>query len=236
VITSVRSLNKQQTPEETSAILLQILRAVQQDHRKRWVEVTTAMVLSLATVGSAWCVYQSARWSGVQTFHLSAAAAAGRKSTEAAMLAMELRTFDAQMLISYLEAEARHDERMRDFLLGRFRPEMNVATVAWLKTDPFNSPTAPKSPFKMDEYKQPETAESEHQQASFEDEHAKAQQANKTSDTYVLLTVLFASVLFFAGTSGTFNGRRVRLAMFVLSLTFFALTLCAIATMPICKE
>ncbi len=232
----MQSLNEQQMPEETSAILQRLLRAAERDDRKRWVEVMTAMVLSLATVGSAWCVYQSARWSGVQTFHLTAAAAAGRKSTEAALLAMQLRTFDAQMLISYLEAEARHDERMRDFLLDRFRPEMHVATEAWLKTDPFNSPTAPKSPFKMDEYKQPETAESERQQASFDDEYARAQLANRTSDTYVLLTVLFASVLFFAGTSGTFNGRRVRYAMFVLSLVFFTLTLCAIATMPICKE
>src|SRR5438034_1851477 len=38
----------------------------------RWLDIGSAIVLALATMASAWCGYQSALWSGVQTFRLAA--------------------------------------------------------------------------------------------------------------------------------------------------------------------
>jgi hypothetical protein len=125
---------------------------------------------------------------------------------------------------------------MQTFLMQRFRPEMKVAVEAWLKTDPFNYLDAPPSPFKMAEYKQPELAEAKRQNEVLDQEYALAQHANQTSDTYVLLTVMFASVLFFAGIGGTFQSQRLRIAAFVISLVFFSVTLVALGTMPICRE
>jgi len=44
----------------------------------RWLDIGSAIVLALATMASAWCGYQSALWSGVQTFRLAAVSTAGR--------------------------------------------------------------------------------------------------------------------------------------------------------------
>jgi hypothetical protein len=221
---------------DEAAMLRRILEAVERDTHKRWVEITSAVVLSLATFGSAWCAYQSTLWGGVQTFRLAAATKAGRQSSEATVVAMQGRAADASMLISFLEAESRGDERMQTILRQRFRPEMKVAVEAWLKLDPFNNSAAPPSPFKMPEYQQPELAEAKRQNDLFDLEYAHAQHANQTSDTYVLLTVLFSSVLFFAGIGGTFNSQNLRVAALAISIALFAITVVAVGTMPICRE
>src|SRR5687768_6919289 len=70
--------SKALTPQETAAILQRILDAVEQQQRRRWVEVTCAVVLALAAMASAWCAYQANLWGGVQTFRLAAANKANR--------------------------------------------------------------------------------------------------------------------------------------------------------------
>lgn len=227
---------KELTPQETAAILQRILAAVQKDKRTRWVEISCAVVLSLATISSAWCAYQATLWSGVQTFRLAAAQKAGRESTAATVAALQLQAFDASMFISYMNAKNEGNERQEKFLFKRFRPETKVAVEAWLKTDPFKNPKAPQGPFKMAEYVQPELEEAKRHDEQFAKEHAAAEHANENSDTYVLLTVLFASVLFFGGIAGTLDSHRLRVIILVIALTLFLATLAVLGTMPICKE
>src|SRR5215470_12315727 len=101
------------TSPEATELLQRILRAVEErpSERRRWVEITCAIVLSLATMASAWCAYQATLWSGVQTFRLAAASRAGRESTEQHLAALQGRAFDAQMLIAFLETKGRGDEK-----------------------------------------------------------------------------------------------------------------------------
>jgi hypothetical protein len=224
------------TPQETAALLQRILEGVEKDKRQRWAEITCAVVLSLATMCTAWCAYQSTLWGGVQTFRLAGANKAGRESSAATLAALQMRAFDASMFINYMQAKHEGNTRQEQFLLNRFRPEMKKALDAWLKTDPFNNPLAPPGPFKMAEYAQPELEEAKRQDELSAQEHAAAEKANENSDTYVLLTVLFASVLFFGGIAGTLDSRRLRIIILAIALAFFVLTLVFLATMPICKE
>lgn len=224
------------TPREVAAVLQRILKAVEKDARHRWVEITCAVVLALATTGTAWCAYQSNLWGGVQTFRLAAANKAGRESAAASFAALQTRAFDASMFISYMQAKHEGNERQEKFLFNRFRPEVRKAIDAWLKTDPFNSPAAPPSPFKMAEYVQPELAEAGRQAQKADEDTAAAELANQHADAYVLLTVLFASVLFFGGIAGTLDSRRLRVAIVLVALMLFVITLAYLGTMPVCKE
>jgi hypothetical protein len=223
-------------PPDSVAVLERILRAVEKDGRKRWVEIASAIVLSLATTASAWCAYQATRWSGVQTFRLAAANKASRDAATANLAAMQARSLDSTMIISFLEARTHGDKELENLLFERFRPETKTAIVAWLKTDPLHNPKAPLSPFVMDEYVQPELEEAKKGSELFEEKHSEAQLANHTSDTYVLQTVLFASVLFFGGICGTFDSYRLRVCTLGISMTLLSFTLIALATMPVCHE
>ena len=140
------------------------------------------------------------------------------------------------MLINYMQAKHEGNERHEKFLFDRFRPEMKKAVEAWLKTDPFNNPAAPPAPFKMAEYVQPELEQAKRQDDLAAEKHAAAQEANETSDIYVLLTVLFASVLFFGGIAGTLESRQLRVIILAVALAFFMATVVYLATMPICRE
>jgi hypothetical protein len=234
--TQLEPLAKELTPQETTAVLQRILDAVQQDERKHGVEIASAVVLSLAMLASAWCVYQATLWSGVQTFRLAAANQAGRESSKVTLEALQLRAVDAAMLFNYLQARTQGNQVLEKILYDRYRPEMKKAVEAWLKTDPFNNPAAPPSPFKMAEYVQKELQVAKGHDELSAREHTAAEEANQASDTYVLLTVAFTSVLFFGGIAGSFRSRRLRVTFFIIALTLFVATVAAVGTMPICRE
>jgi hypothetical protein len=227
---------KELTPQETAAILQRILASVEKDRRSRWLEIICAVVLSLATTASAWCAYQSTLWGGVQTFRLAAAGKAGRASSSANLAALQNRVFDASVGISWMQAKNEGNQRHEQFLFDRFRPEMKRAVEAWLKTDPFNNPEAPLGPMKMAEYVQPELAEAKRQEELAAQEYAAATEANQISDTYVLLTVMFAAVLFFGGIAGMAESRRLRIIILTIALALFVVTVVFLATMPICNQ
>jgi hypothetical protein len=199
-------------------------------------ELMCALVLSLATVGSAWCAYQSTLWGGVQTFRLVAASDAGRKSSEKSIAALETRVFDASLMTKYIEAELRGEREFARAIRERIRPNLRAALEAWLATDPFKNADAPQSPLSMREYIQPEVMEAARFAAEQERMLGLANSANGISDRYVLLTVLYASVMFFGGISGTLRSRRTRGLMMGMALVLFGIVMLFLIYMPICRE
>jgi hypothetical protein len=209
---------------------------VESAKRRPWVDYVCAVLLSLATVGSAWCAYQSARWSGVQTFRLAAANSAGREAAAHHADVTMWVTFDAQMFLNYVESKERGDAKFADFLYERFRPEARAAVDAWLKMNPLKDPAAPKHPFQMQEYDPRDrkaAAKATEESARF---FQLASAANVSSDSYTLLTVLFASVLFFAGISGTLQSRMLRAIFIVLAIVLFTGTMVVLVDLPFCRE
>lgn len=221
---------------EPTALLQRILEAVEKDQRSRWAEIACAVVLSLATVATAWCAYQATLWGGVQTFRLAAANKANRESSTCHIEALQLRAHDAAMGINWMNAKHEGNQAQEEFLFNRFRPEMKKAVEAWLKTDPFNNPKAPLGPMVMAEYVQPEVGEAKRLEELSAQEFVAAQQANRSADTYVLLTVLFASVLFFGGIAGTIDSRRLRIAIVAVAVALFTVTVIFLSIMPLCRE
>ncbi len=198
-----------------------------------WVEVVSAIVLALATIASAWSAYQATRWSGVQSIAFSEANAARTLGTQAYTRAGQLTEIDVASFIAWAEAVANGDDELRDFLFNRFRPEFKTAVDAWRATDPLNDPNAPPTPFAMEEYVVEERLEGDRLLAEADARGQEARDANQTGDNYVLTTVLFASVLFFAGIATKFTGRVVKGVLVAFALLAFAGGAIIIATFPV---
>ncbi len=224
------------TVHDEADTLRRILDAVEQRDSRNWVETGCAIILSLATVASAWCGYQATLWGGVQVFRLAAVSKAGRETAVQSLAALQSRGMDANMFMNYLEAHGRGDTQHERLLYQRFRPEMRKALDAWLETDPFQNPQAPLTPFHMAEYVQPEQLEADRRQEEADEQEAAAARANKNSDAYVLLTVLFAAVLFFGGIGAIFHARRLQLLMLGISVLLFVTTAFMMGTLPVCME
>lgn len=137
------------------------------------------------------------------------------------------------MVMKYIDANEEGNIKMRDFYFSRFDSTLKKATLEWLKLDPFNNPNAPNSPMRMDTYKIEQEKEAEIQLKLSGEKLASANEANRTSDTYVALTVLFAAVLFFGCVAGTLQSDLVRNISLILSAIIFCVTLFVLINMPV---
>ena len=230
------STEPQPPASQTNEMLQRILNAVEPAKRKPWFERACAIVLALATTASAWCAYQSKLWGGAQMGRGNAAVRASHEGAVNSLAALQARAFDASMFIVFMQARFAANAAFEAFLAPRFRPEMKPALEAWLKLDPLRNTAAPLSPFRMAEYAQKETAEVARQEELAANAMAAAREARRYSDDCVLLTVVFASVLFFGGIARAFDSRPLRLVLAALAVLLFLGTLVALSTMPICHE
>jgi hypothetical protein len=210
--------------------------AGQSDHaredRIRTVEIISAVLLSLATVLAAWSAFQSAKWSGVQATRFSQASALRMESVRASTAAGSQEQVDVTLFAQWVNAYDAGNTRLANFYFERFRAEFKPAVDAWVATKPLSNPHAPSSPFAMPEYKLAKAGQANDLLASAEGRTNLALQANQNSDDYVLLTVLFASTLLFAGLASKFTARAVQTAMSGLALVLLCAGIGFLAAFP----
>lgn len=196
-----------------------------------WVELVSALLLALATIAAAWCAYQSTRWSGEQADGYANAGAARQESVRASNRYFALAGIDVQLFQSWVAATRAGDSDLADFWRERFRPDFVPAFEAWLASAPAGE-IPPGSPFKLAEYKPAEQVLAAEREAAAEAFTMAARDANQVGDNFVLLAVIFASVLFFAGVGTRFRGYRVRVAMLAFAVTMFIGGLVAVFALP----
>ena len=104
---------------------------------------------------------------------------------------------------------------------------------AWKATDPDNNPDAPSTPFEMADYVNANREKSRDLEAEAQEKLDEARDAISISDFYVMLTVLFASVLFFAGICTKFKTPWVGITVLCTGGLLFMATLIITITQPI---
>lgn len=199
-----------------------------------WLEILSAVLLAVATVASAWSAYQATRWSSEESILFNQATAARVHAAEAGDLADTELDIDVEMFLDYLDAlRAGDGAAVSYFETNLFRDEMKVAVEAWLATDPLQDPRAPGTPFEMAEYENENRERSRALEEEAQEEFARAKEAIHNSDFYIMLTVLFASVLFFAGICTKFKTPWIRISVLSIGAVLFAVTLVVTLTQPI---
>ena len=205
----------------------------QKSRLEQWVEIISAVLISLATVASAWCAYQSALWGGEEAISYNAAGAARTESVRYSNQALQLATIDVTMFTEFAAAYSNEDEFLFNFLMDRFRPEMKAAVDAWIATEPLINPDAPTSPFAMAEYQSAAQDEADRLLEEVDRHLEEARQNDMRADNYILLTVIFASVLFFGGMSTEFKSLKIRIGLVAFSTLTFLVTLVIVVSFPI---
>lgn len=198
----------------------------------RWVEFISAIVLALATIATAWCGYQAALWGGEQARFATQSTKANIESARLSNEALLLQNLYANLFVAWTTAIGQDNQELADFLYERFPQEMKAPTAAWISLEPLTNPDAPPTPFSMPEFSVQAKIDSQ-EQARLADEFAdRANEANDIGDRYVLLTVIFASVLFFEGISGKFKSRVIDLGMLVVGAIVFLAGVVVTLTFP----
>jgi hypothetical protein len=167
----------------------------------RFVDFASVVLISVAAVLTAVCGYQSGRWGGDQLRLYNVANANRIASAEAEAKGNAQTAIDVVLFLEYLNAVAANDSRKAEFVRRRFPGELRVAMDAWVASKPLHNPNAPSSPFVMPQYTLQTAVEAKQDAKAADADFADAQEANRRSDAFLLLTVIFASVSFLAGIS-----------------------------------
>jgi hypothetical protein len=203
--------------------------------KSRWheiLEVVEAIVLALVAICTAWSGYQAAKWDGMQDQQYE-------KSTRLRVEAQGLATrggqeqiYDASTVVEWIKAKSAGNEKLAQLFERRFRPEFREAFAAWVKTDPLNNPDAPPGPLVMKEYHNAhlEDAVEKGNQATEVFERGTA--ARETSDKYVRVTVVLATVLLLVAISQRFKTQGVRMGLAVVALLLIFIPLIRLLLLP----
>jgi hypothetical protein len=198
------------------------------------IEIWAAVLLSVATVATAWCAYQATLWAGRQQSNNAAASAARVEAGRAYNRALEYVAIDADFFADYAQAVAAGDTALQTFYIDHmFRREFLPVFEAWIATDPLNNPAAPRNPFEIESYLDDLMAEPNAYLEESERRTALAEQANQNTDEYILDTVFYATVLFFAGVSTKFSSHKVKIGLMTLGTVIFLLVLIRLFVTPV---
>ena len=189
---------------------------------RRWLatnfELISVIVMSVTAIATAWSGFQSSQWSAIQATSYGDAANDQTESVRASNEARQATSIDLAVFIAWLEATTDGEDETADFIYEGMPERLRIATDAWLAEDPFNNPDAPTSPFVMDVYMVPAAQIADDLAQTAEEHTLTAQQATERANEYVLTTVLFATVLFFASISSKLKGVANRWAILSIAI------------------
>ena len=200
--------------------------------RERWLTITEATLLAVVAVLAALSGFASAKWSTHSSLDLAKASAARTEANRASYEAANLKSFDSTMFDAWFTAYVAHDKAAMQVAEERFRPVYLAAFRAWLATDPFTHPDAPKGPSYMPQYKLPQVARSNALDSKANTYYALGEEAGSNADGYVRTTVYLATVLFLVGISGHFKVRAARIGLISVAGVILAFSVVSLILVP----
>ena len=199
---------------------------------KKWIEPVVAVLMALTTIGTAWCSYESATWTRQSNRLMNESNALERRAALLDVQGSQALIIHASMFMQLLAAQHAGDEKLASFYAERFPPDVKKAYDAWLAQKPFENRAADAHPFVPNLYQVRGAAEAAAARADSVRRVTEAREAGNRSGQYLANTVLFATVLFFAGTAGKFEQPRVRLFAAAFGVALFVFALVRMLLMP----
>jgi hypothetical protein len=208
-------------PEETHA-----------SESERWLELGAVLLLSLATLATAWSGYQAARWSGVQSQRYSQASALRVRADEETVSGGQIHLGDLMLVNGWFNATESGNPRLAADYRRRFRPAFEPVFAAWLALHPLTNRRAPPGPTYMPQYHPAPFTAAAAANARADHLFVEGTEAKTNDDDHILATVFFAAVLFLAAVSLRVEWWRLRVTVLGFGSIVFAGALVFVLTLP----
>jgi len=198
----------------------------------RRISIIEASLLAIVAVLAALSGYAAARWSTDSSDLLAHASAERTLGNAANVDALNTLNFDVTAFNAWFAAYVAQNQTAMNVAARRFTPNFKNAFEAWLLTSPETNPTAPPGPTYMPQYKQPEKQHAAALNAAADRDYEAGVKAGDNSDSYILITVYLATVLFLAGIGSHFAYRRIRYALAGVGSAILVLAVVLLAISP----
>ncbi len=200
--------------------------------RKKWIEPVVAILMALTTLCTAWCSYESAAWTRRSNRLMNEFNALERNAALIDVQGNQALIVHSSMFMQLIAAQHAGNEKLASFYAERFPPDVKTAYDAWVAQKPFENRNADPHPFVPNLYKVRGAEEAASARTEAAQRIVQARAAGNRSGQYLANTVLFATVLFFAGTAGKFEQPRVRLFAAVFGVAVFVFAVIRMLLMP----
>ncbi len=198
----------------------------------RRLSIVEASLLALVAVLAAYSGFASAKWGTESSLKLAKANTERNLASRAELVGLSTKNFDGLTFNAWFSAYLSGNQTGMTVAEHRFRPQFDVAFKAWLATDPFTNPNAPKGPTYMPEYVQPDQATADALDAKADALYAEGVAAGGHSDDYVRTTVFLATTLFLVGISGHFRVRSARIGLIAVGGAILVISIVFLIDLP----
>ena len=195
----------------------------------RGLEVLSVVLLALATVGSAWCAYQASQWNGEESSEARVSTDARVEASRLFSLGVQRVAYEASIIAEYAQAYADGNEPLMSFYRERLIPSELLPIIDALEQGTFTGGNL----LENEDYQRSLLAGYDESTALADEATERSRTAGENADDYVVLTLVLASALFFAGVTSSFRIRALRLALLALSAGAIAVTAARLADLPI---
>ena len=199
---------------------------------ERWLELGAILLLSLATLATAWSGYQAALWSGEQSQRYSQASALRVRADEETTSGGQIRIADLTLVNGWFNAIESGNPKLAEDYRKRFRPAFQPVFRAWLALHPLTNRRAPPGPTYMPQYDPAPFKAAAVVSAHADRVFAEGSEAKTNDDDHILATVFFAAVLFLAAVSMRVEWVRLRIAVLAFGSIAFLAALAYVLTLP----
>jgi hypothetical protein len=199
---------------------------------ERWLELGAVVLLSLATLATAWSGYQAALWSGVQSQHYAEASALRVRAQEQSVTGGQLHIGDLVLVNGWFNAIETGNRKLANDYRRRFRPAFQPVFTAWLALDPLTNRQAPPGPTYMPQYQLAPYAAAAALNARADRLFTQGTEAKTNDDRHILSTVFFAAVLFLAAVSLRVEWKRLRIIVLGFGTLMFLGAFVFVLTLP----
>jgi hypothetical protein len=193
------------------------------ERRQRLIDSTTTVILSFAAVATAWATFQATQWTSAESDATSASSVARSKALQATSHATRTEQLDTTIWLQWLAAFRVGDTAQAKFLRERFRPDLLRAHNVWVSKavvapdgKVISAPAG--TPFTEPQYVVPDAVRADALSANAEHQLAVSEHASSMRSDYVVVALLFALVLFFAGIASKFREPKLQTALIGLAL------------------
>jgi hypothetical protein len=186
---------------------------------ERILEFWAVLLLSFATLTTAWSGYQAALFSGEQSKNYAQSNGLRIHAQNGFTKAGQFRIEDLLIFNRWLDARETDNTRLERIYRRRFRARFVPAFRAWIAEHPVTNRHARPSPLYEPNYRIPEAIRAAALDAKADKRNAEGTKAKDTDDKYILSTVFFAVVLFFSGISLRLDWRPLRIAVMCFAAT-----------------
>ena len=173
----------------------------------------------------------------IQTFRLADSNKYSRLSQQILIRSDQAKTMDEGAIISLMDAVFDKDKKRIDYILKGLRPEISKILSEWIQLNPLKDSTAPRNPMTMPGYVElmkRRTDESEKMGDKASEAFDSGNKANRISDTYSFLTVMFSTVMFLTAITTKLVRPQARVLLLVISaLICMAVPLLTVFSMPV---